>query len=126
NRSIKGGIHLVGIMATTIKAPNFLIAHAADHLKQFGVLAKKVFAHISTIIGLIGLVFTIYGFFHDTTQNTFFVASQQRIPVTAPNQLNDIPATATEITLQFLDDFAITTNRAIKTLQVAVDHKNKV
>src|ERR1700728_2166527 len=48
------------------------------------------------------------------------------VPVGSPDNLNDIPAGATEDRFQFLDDFAVPAYRAVKPLQVAVDDEDQV
>src|SRR5690606_2742809 len=88
--------------------------------------AKEVFAHKSAVMRLVGLVFAVDVFFHDAAKNAFFVAGQKRVPVTAPDKLDDVPAAAAKIAFKLLDDFAVAAHRAVKTLQVAVDDKNKV
>src|SRR5206468_422774 len=51
---------------------------------------------------------------------------QQRIPVPAPDHLDDVPAGTTEIRLQLLDDLAVTADRSVQALQVAVDDEREV
>src|SRR3546814_7422944 len=64
--------------------------------------------------------------FHDFAQNAFFVACQQRVPVSAPYKLDDVPAAAPEIAFELLDDFPVAAHRTIKALQIAVDDKNEI
>ncbi len=54
------------------------------------------------------------------------VTVQQRVPVIAPDDLDHIPAGAAEQRLQLLDDLAVAANRAIQSLQVAVDDEDQV
>jgi hypothetical protein len=56
----------------------------------------------------------------------FLVAGQQRVPVAAPDDLDDVPAGAAEDRLQLLDDLAVAAHRAVEPLQVAVDHEHQV
>ena len=85
-----------------------------------------MFAHISAVVGLERLVVTVHGFHHDAAQRAVFVARNQRVPITAPNQLEHIPTGASEFTLQLLNDFAVAAHRAVQALQIAVDDKNQV
>src|SRR5690606_20764129 len=50
----------------------------------------------------------------------------ERVPVAAPDELDDIPAAAPEIALEFLDDFSVATHRAVKALKIAVDDENEI
>ena len=89
---IVSGMNLVRIMATTVQAPDVFVGHSGDHFKQLGVFAEEVLAHVSTIVGLAVLVFTIDHFQHDFAHQAVFVASQQFVPVATPNYLQHIPA----------------------------------
>ena len=123
---MEGGIDLVRIVAATVQAPDVFVGHARDHFEQLGVLAEEVLAHVGTVVGLAGLVFAVDGLHHDAAQGAVGIARQQRIPVRAPDELDDVPATAAEVTFQFLDDLAVAAHRAIQTLQVAVDDEDEV
>ena len=46
---------------------------------------------------------------------------EQLIPCRAPHDLDDVPSGPAEHALEFLDDLAVAANRAVETLQVAVD-----
>src|SRR5690625_5336213 len=65
---VKSRIHLVRIVAPSIETPNVFVTHSAHHLKEFGMLAKEMLAHISAIICFIGLILTVKGLFHHLTQ----------------------------------------------------------
>ena len=120
------GIHLLRIVAATTQIPNIVIAHLGHHLQGLRVTAKEMFAHISAIVGLEGLVIAVQGVHHDAAQGTVFVTRNQRVPIAAPNQLDDVPTRASEFTFQLLDDLAVATHWAIQTLQVAVDDEHQV
>src|SRR5699024_10816979 len=47
-------------------------------------------------------------------------------PLATPDDLDDGPAGTTEEGLEFLDDLGVTADRAVKALQVAVDHEGEV
>ena len=51
---------------------------------------------------------------------------EERIPVAAPDQLDDVPAGAAELALELLDDLAVAAHRAVEALQVAVDDEDQV
>src|SRR3546814_14615712 len=78
-------------------------------------------ARVGATESLAVLVFAVDCLHHQLAQLAAAIARQQRIPVTAPDRLDDIPAGATELALQFLDDLAVAAHRAIAPLQIAVD-----
>src|SRR5690606_10844998 len=47
-------------------------------------------------------------------------------PLTAPDDLDDVPAGAAEEALELLDDLAVAADRAVEALQVAVDDEREV
>ena len=52
--------------------------------------------------------------------------ARNRIPLAAPENLDDVPARAAEGGFEFLNDLAVAAHRAVEALQVAVDDKNQV
>jgi hypothetical protein len=58
--------------------------------------------------------------------DALLVAGEQRVPVGAPDQLDDVPAGAAEFGFEFLDDLAVAAHRAVEALQVAVDDEDQV
>ncbi|KAG1390856.1 hypothetical protein G6F59_015068 [Rhizopus arrhizus] len=83
-------------------------------------------AGIRAAEGLAVLVFAVDGFHHQLLQHAVAVLGQQGIPVTAPQQLDHVPAAATEHAFQFLDDLGVAAHRAVQPLQVAIDHEDQV
>jgi hypothetical protein len=72
------------------------------------------------------LEIAVDGFLHALTQQTPAVARQQRIPIRAPDDLDDVPAGAAEHRFELLDDLAVAAYRAIEALQIAVDYEDQV
>src|SRR6266540_1158029 len=54
------------------------------------------------------------------------VLGEQRVPVAAPDHLDDVPAGAAEGALQLLDDLAVAAHRPVEPLQVAVHDEDEV
>ncbi len=113
-------------MAAAIKAPDLVVRHVGDQFQQFRVLAEEMLAHISAVLGFVGLVFAVHHFFHAFEQQAGLVLGEQAIPVAAPDHLDHVPAGAAEHAFQFLDDLAVAAHRAVQALQVAVDHEDQV
>ena len=82
--------------------------------------------HERAVFGFVVLVFAVDDFVHATLQDTVDVLGQQWVPETAPDDFGHVPVSAAEHAFEFLDDLAVTANRAIKALQVAVDDEDQV
>ena len=119
-------IDLVRVVAAAVEVPDVLVGQARHQLAGFLVLAEELVARVGAAEGLVVLVFAVERFHHQVTQLAAGVARQQRIPVAAPQQLDHVPARAAEHAFEFLHDLAVAAHRAIKTLQVAVDHEHQV
>src|SRR5206468_1868235 len=63
---------------------------------------------------------------HDVDEHAVGVACEQLVPLAAPDHLDDVPAGATEVGLQLLDDLAVAADRTVEPLQVAVDDESEV
>jgi hypothetical protein len=97
-----------------------------DHFGEFRIFAEEMFAHVGAVFGLEGLVIAVDAFHHALVQQAGLILRQQRIPVAAPDDLDDIPARTAEIGFQFLNDLAVAAHRAIEPLQIAVDDEHQV
>ena len=112
-------------MAATVQTPDLGVGPVGDQFLQFRCV-EEMLADIGAVLGLEGLVFAIDAFHHAFLQDAFLVAGKERIPVGAPDQLDDVPAGTTEFRFQFLDDLAVAAHRAVEALQVAVDDEDQV
>ncbi len=73
-------------------------------------------ARIGTTEGFAVLVLAVDGLHHQLLQRAIAVFREQRVPVTAPDHLQRVPAGTTELTLQLLDDLAVAAHRTIEAL----------
>ena len=126
NRRGIRSVDLVRIVSAPIQAPDVLVAHARDHLERLRVLAEEMLAHEGAVVRLVVLVLAVDRFLHDAQQDAILVAREQRVPVAAPDQLDDVPAGAAELAFELLDDLAVAAHRAVEPLQVAVHHEDQV
>ena len=124
-RSI-GGIDLLRIMTAAIQVPDLFIRHIRDHFLQFRILAEEMFACIGAALGFEILVFAVHAFFHHPPEESLLIALQQRIPASAPQNLDDVPTGAQKGRFEFLNDLAIAAHRSVQPLQVAIDHEDQV
>ena len=114
------------VVTAAVEMPDFIVRHIGNQLQQLRVFAEEIFAHVSAVSGFIGLIFAVNHFFHALQQQAGFIFGQQAIPLPAPHHLDDVPARTAEYTFQFLNNFAVTTYRAVEALQVTVDDENQV
>ncbi len=123
---VKGCIHLLCVMATPAQTPDLLVRHVGHHLQCPRVTCEEILAHEGAVVRLECLVVAVQCVHHDFAQGAILVALEQRIPVFPPQQFDDVPAGTAEIALKLLDNLAVTTDRTIESLQIAVDDKHQV
>src|SRR5690606_22683807 len=86
----------------------------------------EVLADERPVLGAVRLVVAVGGVVHQVDQRAVLVRLEQRVPLTAPDDLDDVPAGAAEEALELLDDLAVAADRAVESLQVAVDDEREV
>ncbi|KAF1042977.1 MAG: hypothetical protein GAK34_02735 [Delftia tsuruhatensis] len=123
---MEGRIDLLRIVAAAAQVPDLVVAHVLDHLQRARIAAEEVLAHVGAVIGLERLVVAVVALGHDLLEHAVLVLGQQLVPALAPQQLDDVPAGAAELALEFLDDLAVAAHRTVQALQVAVDHEDQV
>ena len=121
-----GRVDLIGVMTAAIEVHDVLIAQILHQLEGFRIFAKEMFAGIGAPIEFAVLKLPITDFVHDFLQQPAFIAFDQWIPFASPHHFDDVPARSSEHALQLLNDFAVTPDRTIKALQIAVDDKVQV
>ncbi len=126
HRCLERGVDLLVVVATAAQAPNVGVGPGFDHLRGARVAAEEVLSNKRTRLGLIGLEVTVRGAVHQVPQGTVVVHLKQRVPFTAPDHFDDVPAGTAEITLELLNDLAVTAHRPIEALQVRVDDESEV
>ena len=121
-----GGVNLAVVVATALERPDLFIRPVLDHGLGAGIAAEEVLADERTVVGLEALVVTIERCVHDVDEGAVVIGLKQRIPFAAPNDLDDVPAGTAEERLELLNDLAVTANRAVEALQIAVDDEVQV
>jgi len=97
-----------------------------NHVRECRVFAKEILAHVRATLDAVLLILPVYHLVHGLNQEAARVLCQQGIPLTAPNDLDHIPARAPEGRFQLLDDLTIATHWPIEALEVTIHHKNEI
>ena len=121
-----GRVNLAQIMATAFESIDFFVSERGTDGLQARALTKEMFAIERTIIRCEGLQLSVDCAVECINEFTVGIARKQRIPVRAPQEFDDIPASATKQRLEFIDDVTIAAHRSIETLQVTVDNEDEV
>src|SRR5690606_19889584 len=88
--------------------------------------AEQVLPQVRAALDGVLLVLPVDDLAHPLGEQAVVVLGEQRIPVAAPDHLDDVPARAAEHGLEFLDDLAVAAHRTIEALEVAVDDEDQV
>ena len=80
-------------------------------------------AGVGAAIKLTVLQLTVADLVHNLLQLAGLVPLEQRIPLTTPNDFDDVPTSTPEDTFEFLNDFSVTANRSIEPLKITVDYE---
>ena len=85
-----------------------------------------MFPHVVATLDGEALVFAVDGGVELVEQDSVHVGADQFVPFRPPDHLDHVPAGASEHAFQFLDDLAVTANRSVESLEVAVDDPDEV
>ncbi len=80
------------------------------------MLAEEVLPGVGTTIELAVLQLAITNLVHNFLQSPTVITLEQRIPLAAPDHLNDLPSRTPEDTLQLLNNFAVAAHRPVEPL----------
>ena len=94
--------------------------------EQLRILAEKMLARVAARLDDVFLIIAVHAFFHALEQQAGLVALDDVVPIAAPDHLDDIPARTGEQAFELLNDFSVTTHRAVEPLQIAVHHPDDV
>ena len=119
-------VDLAVVVATPRQPAQIGVRHALDHLAQPRVVAEEVVADVLRGFDGVGLQLAVGGGVELVHECAVDVLGEQVVPVAAPDHLDDVPAGAAEVRLEFLDDLAVAAHRAVEALQVAVDDERQV
>ena len=121
-----GRVNLAVVVSAALEVPDRIIGHVLHQGLGAGVAAEEMLLDVGAVVGLVGLEVTIGGGVHQIHQRAVLVGVQQGVPLAAPHHLDDVPAGTAEERFEFLNDLAVAADRAVESLQVAVDHERQV
>ena len=126
HRGLVGGVDLAVVVRAALEVPDVGVGEVLDQLLRPRVAAEEVLADVGAVVGLVGLEVAVRRGVHEVDQRAVAVGVQQPVPLTAPDDLDDVPARAAEERLELLDDLAVAVHRPVEALQVAVDDEGQV
>ncbi len=121
-----GRVHFFRIVAAAAHFLELFVGVVLHHLQQLGILAEEVLANVVAAGDDVLLILAVDDFHHPLLQQAGFVLVEQRIPIVAPDDFDDVPAGAAERAFELLNDLAVAAHRAVEPLQVAVDDEDQV
>src|SRR5262245_37447462 len=118
-------IDLDGIVAAARQPFEFFIRYGIGNFLQFRTV-EELFTNEGAVLGHKKLIVAVNHLAHALDEGAVVVAGQQRVPGTAPNDLDDVPTRAAERAFEFLNDLAVSANRSVQPLQVAIDDPDEI
>ena len=112
-------------MATSVELLKLLVRQVLDHRLQFGRV-EKVIADVGTGLDGVFLILAVDHFTHAAHQSPRIIFGEKLIPLAAPDDFDDVPASSTECRFELLDDLRVASNRTVEPLQIAVHHECQI
>ncbi len=103
-------------MTATLQIPDLVIAPSGHHRSSSRILTEELLTNISAIFRFESLEVAIRCAIHQLDERAIAILGEELIPFTAPNDLENVPPSATEERFELLDDLSISTDRAIESL----------
>src|SRR5205809_2608453 len=97
-----------------------------DELEQLGILAEEMLADVGAALDAVALIFAVDDLGHALDEQAGLVLGEERVPVAAPDDFDDVPAGAAEGGFQLLNDLAVAAHGAVEALQIAVDDEDQI
>src|SRR5208337_2141849 len=116
HRRLIRGVHFDRVVTAQPHAGELLVRKMLDHLQQPGIGAEKILPEIRAALHEIFLVLAVGDLAHAPDEQAIAIGLNDRIPIAAPDQLDDVPSRAAENRLQFLDDLAVSADRSVEAL----------
>ncbi len=121
-----GGMHLRRVVSAERELLQLLVRQMTDDVRELRIPAPEMLAEVGAGLDRVLLIFAVDDLAHPLDEQAVLVPVEQRIPLAAPEHLDDVPSGAAERRLELLDDLAVAANGAVEPLQVAVDDEDQV
>jgi len=118
--------NLFRIVPAAIEFLELLVRVILDQFEQLWVLAEEVFADVGARHAGVLLVLAVDDLGHALGEQARLVAFEQRVPVAAPNDFDDVPSCSAKDRFEFLDDFAVASDRPVEPLEIAIDDEDQI
>ena len=119
-------VDLAVVVAAAAELGQVVVGQVLDELAQPRVGPEEVLADVGAAGDRELLELAVEGLVHLLDEEAVHVAREQVVPLAAPDDLDHVPAGAAEGGLELLDDLAVAADRAVESLEVAVDHEGQV
>ena len=126
HRRVEGRVDLARVMPPKVHAHQLVVAAVGHHGQQSLVHAVEVLADVGPAGHAVFLILPVDDLAGATREQPVVIVGEQLVPIAAPEDLDHIPAGAAKQSFQLLHDVAVTANRAVQALQVAIDHPGQV
>ena len=126
HRGVVGRVDLDRVVPAERQLLQLLVRQVLDHVEQPGVFAPELLPDVLTGLDGVLLILAIDYFAHALDEQSVLILFEQRVPLGAPDHLDDVPAGAAEDGLELLNDLAVAANRTVEPLQVAVDDEDQI
>ena len=125
-RRLVRGVDLAIVVAAAAELGEVVVAEMLDELLQARVGPEEVLADVGAARDRELLELPVERLVHLLDEEAVHVPGEEVVPFAAPDDLDDVPARATERGFELLDDLAVAADRAVEPLQVAVDDEGQV
>src|SRR5262249_49576198 len=125
-RSLERGVDLAVVVPATGQVAYLIVREVRDDGPQSRVAAEEVLARIGARLHRVSLELPVRRGVHLVDQDAVNVLGEQRVPVPAPDHLDDVPACPPEEGLELLDYLSVAADRSVEPLQVAVDDEDEI
>src|ERR1035438_7327071 len=96
NRALIGVVDFLRIVSAPAEGENLFVGHVFHKLQQLGIFSEEFFTDVGAVLGFEALILAVQGLTHALDQKAAGIASEQRVPIAAPENFDDIPARASE------------------------------
>ena len=121
-----GVVDLDRIVPAERQLLQLIVGEVLDHVEQPRIGAPEVLADVGARFDGVLLILAVDDLAHPLDEQAVAILGEQRIPLAAPEHLDDVPAGAAERRFELLDDLAVAADRTVEPLQVAVDDEDEV